>query len=513
MPDLAQAIFAIAARRADHCAIWCDGETITYRDLAARAVRLSNMLAGEGVAPGDAIGVLGRNSIAFVTLMLAAADLGAMLVPVSTTLPEDAVATAFAAGDVRHVFADAASFVAFSDSKLRHSISGLWGALEDDTQENPLALDALIARAEANAAPLMRGSLDAPYILSTTSGSTGAPKAIILTQRSKIERAKAAVALYGVTENDRILAATPLYHSLAERLVFTALTSGATALLLPRYSAPLWLSTVEEQRATFTIAVSTQLSQVARRLCAEPAESARCASLRCVVSSSAPLNADDKAMIHSALPGEFHECYGASEIAIATSLNLTVQDAPRDSVGKAAPGVDIALLDAEGGRVNAGEIGEISVKTPMMFGGYHKRADLTEAAMQGDYFKTGDLGRVDESGALYFMGRKKDIIITGGINVYPADVEVAVLAAPGVAECAAFPLQDAQLGEVVAVAVTTNGAVSARALRRICAERLADFQQPHRFFFVEALPRNAMGKVMRRELPALVTSIQLSASR
>ncbi|MET0181905.1 MAG: class I adenylate-forming enzyme family protein [Caulobacterales bacterium] len=514
MQGLPQTFFEIAARRAEHRAIWCDGEEITYGELAARIARLSHALAEHGVAPGDAIGVLGRNSIAFVTLMLAAADLGAVIVPVSATLPEDAISAAFEAGDVRHVFADAAALVAFAESELRTRIDGIWGALKDDTLENPFSLDALIDSAPVDARPLQRGALDAPLILSTTSGSTGAPKAIVLTQRSKLERARAAIALYSVAENDRILIATPLYHSLAERLIFTALLSGATALLMPRYSAPLWLDVTDAQSATFTIAVSSQLSQIARRLRAEPSQIARCASLRCVVSSSAPLNADDKDLILRALPGELHECYGASEIAIATSLDLTNQNAPRDSVGAAAPAVDIIILDESGAETPQGEIGEIGVKTPMMFGGYHKRPDLTASALQGGYFKTGDLGRIDENGALYFAGRKKEIIITGGINVYPSDVEAAVLQTPGVSECAAFALADAQLGELVAVAVTlsTPGALSTRALRRVCADKLADFQQPQRFFILDALPRNAMGKIMRRELPALVRAHELSAA-
>jgi long-chain acyl-CoA synthetase len=333
-----------------------------------------------------------------------------------------------------------------------------------------------------------------------TSGSTGDPKPIILTQRTKFNRAVAAMQLYGVSAADRVLAATPLYHSLAERLVLIPLLSGGTSILMARFSPSAWLTCVQEQAVTFTIAVSSQLRQIAAQLTAAGEE--RTAALRCVVSSSALLETPVKAELLAKLRCDFHECYGASEIAIASSLDAEAASTKLHSVGKAAPGVEIRILRENDEVAAHGEAGEIACKTPMVFGGYFKRPDLTRAAMWGEYFRTGDIGRLDEDGFLYFLGRKKDVIITGGINVYPADVETAVAEHPSVAECAAFPAPDERLGEIVAVAVVPSrpGPFDQRALRVHCAERLADFQQPRRYFIVEALPKNSMGKLMKHVL-------------
>ncbi|MBL8550314.1 MAG: acyl--CoA ligase [Hyphomonadaceae bacterium] len=486
MSALLEVILHNAAAKPDACAIICGDARVSYRELVRDAARVSNALAAKGVAEGDAIAVLAGNSIPFVTLMLAAADLGAMLAPLSPALPTDAIARAFAAADVRHVCAE---------EEVLPRVPSVPGVV--------YAMQRLPSR---DGGPLARGKDEAPYILCMTSGSTGAPKAIVLPQRAKLERARAAISLYGVSARDRVLAATPLYHSLAERLVFTALVSGATLVLAPRYSPALWLESVQAHGVTFTIAVSTQLSQIARRIRAEPGAARACASLRAVVSSSAPLPPEDKALLLSTFPGELHECYGASEIAIATSLDLRGKDAPLRSVGRAAPGVAIRILDAEGRALEAGDIGEIACRTPMAFSGYHNRPDLTEAALADGYFRTGDLGRIDAQGALYYLGRTQDLIITGGVNVYPADVEAAVAHVPGVRECAAFGYPDDALGEVVAVAIVSAGDVTARAVRRACADALADFQHPRRIFFLDELPRNAMGKLLRRALPALVRS-------
>jgi long-chain acyl-CoA synthetase len=164
--------------------------------------------------------------------------------------------------------------------------------------------------------------------------------------------------------------------------------------------------------------------------------------------------------------------------------------------------VDIRILRPDDEIAAPGEIGEIVCRTPMLFGGYFKKSELTRKAMWGDYFRTGDLGKLDEQGFLYFCGRKKDLIVTGGINVYPTDIETVLSTHPLVAECAAFPLPDERLGEIVAVAIVPADAVAfnQKLIRAHCAASLADFQQPRKYFILEALPRNGMGKIMKQTL-------------
>ncbi|NCB40308.1 MAG: long-chain fatty acid--CoA ligase, partial [Erysipelotrichia bacterium] len=260
-----------------------------------------------------------------------------------------------------------------------------------------------------------------------------------------------------------------------------------------------WLDTVKNFGVTFSIAVSSQLKQILQEL-----RSADCqiSSLRCVVSSSALLDAGLKAELLDYLPCDFHECYGTSEIAIASNLTRATGHRKVASVGVAAPGVDIKILGDDDRPLPFGQPGEIVCNTPMRFAGYFKRSDLTQSAMWGDYFRTGDIGKLDEEGFLYFLGRKKDIIITGGVNVYPQDIEGVLLQHPLVEECAVVPMPDQRLGEVVCAVIVSNdkAKLNIRELQRISARQLADYQQPYRYILLDELPKNRMGKVMKREL-------------
>lgn len=492
---VAPPFFAHAAAQPDRLAVWCDGRTATYADLSTLVRRWSHALAGRGVQRGEQIGVLLPNSIEFAALLMVAADLGVSLVPLNMSLSPEAVARAFAAADVRHVVAGAAQLAALAQPV----VPGLQIAV-DGAAPGAVTLEELLATVPRDVPPQGRGTPDAALILTMTSGSTGDPKPIVLTQRTKVNRAAAAVQMYGVTAGDVILAATPLYHSLAERLVLMALMYGATAVVMARFSTAAWLRCVAEQRVSFTIAVSSQLKQIVAELRGPGSHDTD--SLRCVVSSSALLDNATKDELLAHIGCEFHECYGTSEIAIASNLDSANAAGKLQSVGCAAPGVDIRILGAGDVELPAGEVGEIVCRTPMLFGGYYRRPDQTAAAMWGEYFRTGDLGCLDDDGFLYYRGRAKDLIITGGVNVYPGDVEAVAATLPGVKECAAFAVADEKLGEVVGLALVLDDAAAynLRALRVRCAERLADFQQPRHIHVVDALPKNPMGKIMKFEL-------------
>jgi len=488
-------------RAAPHkLAVCCEDESLTYEELATLAARLSTGMASRGVKRGDHVGVILPNCTAFVAVMLAAADLGAVLVPVSITLPPAAVHSAFVAADVRHVVATSAALQGLlaRDAPDFAFVDGVWVA-RDEQVAHAVAFNEVVKSVPHDVEPLLLAHDDDPFILTLTSGSTGDPKPIVLTQRTKLNRVAAACELYGVTLQDRTLAATPLYHSLAQRLVVLPLVTGGTSVVAARFAPSQWLACVNHHKITFTIAVSSQLAQIAQHL-SEHGGAAK--SLRCVVSSSALLDTPTKQRLREGLSCDFHECYGASEIAIATNLDPEAAATKLSSVGVAAPGVDVKILDEHDNVAKAGQAGEIVCSTPMLFAGYYKRPGLTEQAMWGEYFRTGDIGVQDEQGFLYFLGRKKEIIITGGINVYPADVEGVLAAHPGVEECAVFAVPDDRLGEmVVAAIVLGHGSVyDQRSLRLWCAQRLADFQQPRRYVVLDELPKNAMGKTMRRVL-------------
>ncbi|WP_426147316.1 class I adenylate-forming enzyme family protein [Polaromonas sp. DSR2-3-2] len=503
MAKIVPAFLSHARRTPYKQAIWCEGNTASYQQLAQLVCRWSNAMMSRGVKRGDHIGVILPNSIEFVALILVAADLGAVLVPLNTSLTLAAVQRAFEVVEVKHVVSTAALLqgflrsVSLADFVLK---DGLWLSV-DEGLDGAILLADLLHDVKPDAQPLNAALEEDALILTMTSGSTGDPKPIILTQRTKYNRAVAAIELYGITEHDRTLAATPLYHSLAERLALIPLLTGGTSLLMSKFSATAWLQCVAEQTVTFTIAVSSQLKQIAEEL-GDEVHTYDTTSLRCLVSSSALLDHQVKAELISKFNCEFHECYGTSEIAIASNLDGIAAKAKLQSVGIAAPGVAIKIIGKNDDIVGNGEAGEIVCKTPMLFDGYFKRPDLTQAAMWGEYFRTGDTGKLDEDGFLHFLGRTKDIIISGGINIYPADIEAVVTDHGSVTESAAFAFPDERLGEVVAIAVVPakKAEFDLKQLRFHCCERLADFQQPRKFFVVDELPRNGMGKLMKFQL-------------
>lgn len=498
MECIAQLFFQNAEAYPDKQAIWCDGQTVTYSEMASFVSKYANYLLAHNVSYGDIIGIPMNNSIESVVLMLAAACIGVGIAPLNPTIPLSAIQAAFQASNVRHIIARRTFF-----DHMRKAgevfPSGCLLCL-DGQVEGIDSFDA-VWRSDNTRPDVSRITGRETFILTMTSGSTGQPKPIELTQENKLKRAFAHVNLYGITKADRILAATPLYHSLAERLVLLPLLIGATSVLLPRFTPNLWLKCVQDQEATFTIAVSAQLGQIAQLLSSPFAPETT--SLRSVVSSSALLEPHVRTELIEKLQCDFHEMYGTSECSTVTSINFREAVNKQNSVGRAIPEADICIIREDESIADIGEIGEIACKTELLFNSYYGMTGKTKEAFTRDgHFKTGDLGRMDEEGYLYFAGRKKEIIITGGINVYPYDIEQSLMKLPGVLECAAFPYPDERLGEVVAVAVVPEegASLTKRAVSVYCARNLADFQQPHYVFILKKLPKNAMGKLLKSKI-------------
>ncbi|MCK7547016.1 class I adenylate-forming enzyme family protein [Marinobacter koreensis] len=486
-------------RQPDKTALVAINGTDSYRQLHRAVEACVRQLAGWGLQRGDHLGVLLPNCREFVVLMLAAARMELVLVPHSMSLGARALSTVFEHTRVRRCVIWHARL---PDLESVLGESGLaWFVAGGQRAGYPhLELEGGGETDPTDAPQVSQVVNDIPYILTLTSGSTGEPKPIILSQQTKIARARSAIDAYGLTDQDVIVAATPLYHSLAERLVLLPLMIGATCVLQPHFTAERWLDDVEQYGVTFSIIVSTQV----RRILEYCQASDRCfpATLRTLVSSSEQLSVDSKISVLRLFRGQFHECYGASEVATVSDLNANANPEKWASVGLPMPGVNLRIVSSEGNVAPVGESGEIEVRTPLAFSGYYERQEETAAAHHEGYFRTGDLGYLDEDGFLYFLGRKKHTIITGGINVYPRDIEDLVSSDPDVRDCAAFAVPDPVLGEAVAVAVVTDDLDSRliRRLRLLCARELSDYQQPRRFYRFEVIPRSGLSKVDRRAI-------------
>ena len=340
---------------------------------------------------------------------------------------------------------------------------------------------------------------DEAFLITLSSGSTGDPKPIILSEQNKLGRAKQAEQMYQVTAEDRVLCASPFFHSLGQRLTFMPLLKGGTLVLMDRFTPQRWVDLVAAQEVTFTICVSSHLYALREQLVSQ---GERLHSLRALVSSSAAIDKELKEYLFEQVGCAFYEIYGATEVAIVTNLEPKDVEHKSASVGKACEGVEVMILNDQHQPLPTGEVGEIACRSPLMFSGYLNQPELTEVTRHQGYFLTGDLGYQDEDTFLYFVSRKKDVIISGGSNIYPMDIEAVVLESASIAECAVVGINDSYLGEVViAVCVWRQGEEQDEwQLRQWVNSQLSPFQRPLKYFFVEQLPLTSTGKINKRAL-------------
>jgi long-chain acyl-CoA synthetase len=340
------------------------------------------------------------------------------------------------------------------------------------------------------------------FLITTTSGSTSEPKAIVFTQKNKIDRAfKTAIDLYGLDENDVIITATPMYHSLGFRLSLLPIFIGATGVILKKFTPEIWLSTVSNEMVTFSILVSNQIVSVVD-IIEKNNFHYNLKNLKYLVSSSASFNEDIRKKVFKYFNCEIHEIYGTSETSTATNINLKKFTNKFKSVGYPLSGVSIKILDDNKNELKSNEIGEIAIKTDLIFKEYLNMAKENEKFFTKDgYFLTGDLGYLDEDGFLYFKGRKKFIYKVGAINVYPEDIEKVISEFEGIKECCVVGIPDNSfLGTKLVAYFTSCKEVSLSELRKFCLKKLSTYQVPFKFIKLDELPKNHVGKIDRKNL-------------
>lgn len=466
------------------------GQSYTYQTLANAVQTTVIYLQSLQLQQGDVCVVALDNSPSFAALYLAAAELGLLLAPVASSSSAQALKTAIDSTAAKILIGETRVVQAYlHDTTIsRTSTSIVTWALKSDDIFTHTTLPGTLGNHEQQ--------LPLDYILTMTSGSTGQPKPIVLTQANKVSRSFAgAKDLYELDEGEVVLVASPMYHSLAQRLTLLPLMTGGTAVILPQFSPKTWLEAVAQHRVTFTLAVSSHLEQLVNLV-----DGYDLSSLKCLVSSSALLRDEIKKRCLEVFQCDFHECYGASEVGIVT--NLTAEEAKNhlSTVGKALPYVSLKIVDNNKKELISRSVGEIIVKTSTAFSRYYRQPETTVQSMFNGYFYTGDLGWVDEDGFLYLTGRKKDTIIVGGANVYPQDIEAVIAQVPGIKEVAVIGVEDIYFGEAILAVLVTDEVWDLRKVKQACFSQLADYQQPMAFEVVESLPRNAMNKLMKLEL-------------
>jgi malonyl-CoA/methylmalonyl-CoA synthetase len=481
----------LAAADPASLALESGAERLTYGDLDRETARVAGALVALGVRPGDRVAVQVEKSAANLLLYLATVRAGAVYLPLNT---------AYTLTELAYFIGDAEPALIVCDPAARAGVAPLAAGAPVETLDpaGRGSLADLAAGQDGTLETIPRGPDDLAAIC-YTSGTTGRSKGAMLTHRALASNAATLVNLWRFTPADVLIHALPLYH-VHGLFVATnvALMAGARMILRPRFDPAAVLA--DFPRATVLMGIPTFYT----RLLAHPGLDAHSAApMRLFISGSAPLLAQTHRDWTARTGKPILERYGMTETGMNTSNPHDGERVP-GTVGFPLPDVALRIVDERTGRpVGPGEIGGIEVKGPNVCAGYWRNPEKTAQAFRPDgYFITGDLGVIDERGYVAIVGRDKDLIITGGLNVYPKEVETEIDALDGVTESAVIGLPHADFGEAVTavVAAPPGAGVTERGVLEALAGRLARFKQPKRVIIVDSLPRNAMGKVQKARL-------------
>jgi len=482
------------------CAV-CQDRSVTFAQLNTRANKIANGLLGLGLKRGDKVSVMLYNCYEYLEVFHALARIGVALVPISYR---------FVPREIEYLINNSESKGLIYGSEFADRIEQAWKNFENVPEKNLIHLGPegrghdygrWSEKGSANEVVVPIQETDTLY-LGYTSGTTGFPKGAISPNSSQLARALVFTHEFHITGRDRILINMPLFHSNA--LMFSNITIylGGTAVIMPRFDAEGSLATIQKHRTTCTSMVPQQYERILNL----PEETRRkydTRSMKNIVCSSSPLHPQTRlAIIDFFSSADLYEFYGSSEAGVVT-LMLPEDHAQRpNSVGRAAFLQKVRLLDDDRQDVPLGEVGEIFSKSIIPFGGYYKMPEATAEVMHEGWFTAGDLAYMDEEGYYYLTDRKKDMIISGGENIYPVEIEQVIATHPKVLDVAVIGVPEKQWGEVpkAVVVVRKDMQATEAEILEYCRDRLAKFKQPKSVDFVEALPRNPTGKVERRIL-------------
>ncbi|MBI5898279.1 MAG: long-chain fatty acid--CoA ligase [Rhodocyclales bacterium] len=491
-----------AARVPDKAAIRFHDRELTYRDFAALADRIASALAATGVRRGDAVSFLGFNSPEMLALLFACARLGALYMPLNWRL---------AAPEHRQMLADCPPRVLIVErdflaptAALGEALAGMHKVAIGGAAAGWKAWDNFLATAGTLPPVDSEVGPETPLLICYTSGSTGKPKGVLLTQRALEVNAANSEDMHGLTADDVIFNSLPLFHvGGLNNLVTPGLKAGCSIVLHAKFDPEASFDAIEREGITLTVLVPAQLDIMMsnRRW-----SSADFSKLRMITTGSTIVPRHVIHAVHDkGVP--LVQVYGSTETCpIAVYLKADEAMRKLGSTGRVGKHCQLRLVDGDGNDVKAGATGEIWIKGDNLMSGYWRAPEATAAALNDGWFRSGDMGHLDEDGFLYVDGRSKDMIISGGENIYPAEIENLLIESPDIAEASVIGRPDPRWGEIVVAVVVPkeNRELSSEQVLKLLEGRIARFKHPKEVVLVKALPKTALGKIRKEDVRQLV---------
>ena len=490
-----------ARYRPQHTAVVFEEQRLRFCDFNRRVNRLANALLDLGVGKGDKIATILPNCLELLEVYWAIAKIGAVVVPLSPLLRGRALSTLMRDAETTTVIASSAFAEVLDAIKpdLTTVASDRYILTDGQIPSGYRDYATLAADASDQEPPRREIAATDPYNIIYSSGTTGAPKGIVHTHQIRAMYGMCFASTFRMRPESIVLHAGSIAFNGAFVTLMPAMYLGATYILQRQFEPETFIETVERERVTHVMMVPSQIIAV---LHSPQSSSQALQSLEMIGSVGAPLHREHKEELNRRLPGRFYELYGLTE-GFVTVLDKNDYPAKPNSVGKPLPFFEMRILKASGDEAAVGEVGEIVGRGPILMPGYYKRPDLTKQAIIDGWLHTGDLGYVDQDGFLFLVDRMKDMIVSGGINVFPKDIEEVIVQHPAVRETAVFGVPSEKWGEspLAAVILRHPGTVTADELRNWINDRVdAKHQRVHAVVIMEDFPRSTAGKTLKRVL-------------
>jgi long-chain acyl-CoA synthetase len=494
MSNLATFLTDTTQRHGDRTALKLDDVEVSYAALDESSARVAGLLAERGIGPRDRVGIMLPNVPYFPMAYYGVLRLGGVVVPMNPLLKGREVAFFLEDPEAKLLFA----WHDFEEA----AEAGADQAGAECILVKPGEIEQLVGAAEPRREVEDRSDDDTAVIL-YTSGTTGKPKGAELTHanlRSNVE--VTATTLAQATEEDVVLGALPLFHSFGQTCgLNTTVHAGGCLTLIPRFDPVKALEIVQRDRVTIFQGVPTMYSAI---LQAEGRDQYDVSCLRLCISGGSAMPVEVMRQFEEEFDCKILEGYGLSETSPVASFNHPDRERKPGSIGTPVEGVEMKVVDDDGKDVEQGEVGEIAIRGHNVMKGYWNRPDATSESIRDGWFRTGDMAKVDDEGYFFIVDRKKELIIRGGYNVYPREIEEVLYEHPAVAEAAVVGVPHDDLGEEVGAAVVVKEGedVDADTLKEYCKENVAAYKYPRQIWFPDELPKGPTGKILKREIEA-----------